>query len=204
MKLALLIFISVLANAALAPAKAADTNAAQLHSPEQRISDQAIHADHQAYQTLQKRLQAINEQGRPQRDYTLSKAQCWLNVSFHEYSRNDRSAFPQAAFSEAEKLAVHMEATHNPALTPLVLETPLVNGAAKLRPDLWERASNLRTHKGFSCAQKQAACAEVALVHAGNEYNQQQWRHAQPYVQIAEDGLAEAQQLAENCPTAAH
>jgi OmpA-OmpF porin, OOP family len=36
-------------------------------------------------------------------------------------------------------------------------------------------------------------------VHAGNEHNQQQWRHAKPYVQIAEDLLDEAQVLAEGC-----
>ena len=194
-----LVLLSAFATTALAQAGA---NTAQLQPVEKRISDQAIHADHQTYQALQKRLQTINEQGRPQRDYTLSKAQCWLDVSFHEYSRNDRSAFPQAALSEAEKLVIHMEATRDTALTAAVLETPLVNGAAKLRPDLWERTLNLRTHSGFSCAQKQAACAEVELVHAGNEYNQQQWRHAKPYVQIAEDELAQAQQLAENCPTA--
>ena len=36
-------------------------------------------------------------------------------------------------------------------------------------------------------------------MHAGNEFNQQQWRHAKPYVQIAEDQLFEAERLAEAC-----
>ena len=57
----------------------------------------------------------------------------------------------------------------------------------------------LKKHAGFACAQQRVACAEVELVHAGNEFNQQQWRHAKPYVQIAEDQLSEAQQLADNC-----
>jgi outer membrane protein OmpA-like peptidoglycan-associated protein len=57
----------------------------------------------------------------------------------------------------------------------------------------------LKKHAGFACAQQHVACAEVELVHAGNEFNQQQWRHAKPYVQIAEDRLEEAQTLAEGC-----
>jgi outer membrane protein OmpA-like peptidoglycan-associated protein len=52
---------------------------------------------------------------------------------------------------------------------------------------------------GFRCAQRQIACAEVELVHAGHEFNQQQWRHAKPYVQIAEDQIAQAQTLIEQC-----
>ena len=57
----------------------------------------------------------------------------------------------------------------------------------------------LKADPGFRCAQKQIACAEVELVHAGNEFNQQQWRHAKPYVQIAEDQMAEAGTLVEQC-----
>jgi OmpA-OmpF porin, OOP family len=75
----------------------------------------------------------------------------------------------------------------------------LVNGAVRLRPDLWDRAAALRGHAGFRCAQQKVACAEVELVHAGNEFNQQQWRHAKPHVQIAEDLLGDAQELAALC-----
>ena len=74
-----------------------------------RISDSAIQADHRAYETLQARIKGLNDRGRPVRDYFLSKAQCWLDVSFHEYTRNDRSAFPQAAMTESEKLIAGME-----------------------------------------------------------------------------------------------
>ena len=129
------------------------------------------------------------------RDYHLAKAQCWLDVSFHEYTRNDRSSFPQEAMTESEKLIVAMEK----GVSPLPMDTPLVNDAARLRPDLWERALGLRGHAGWTCAQQKAACAEVELVHAGNEHNQQQWRHAKPYVQIAEDLLADARAQAEAC-----
>ena len=161
----------------------------------ERISDSVIQQDYAAYERLQSRIKALNDGGRRVADYHLSKAQCWLDVSFHEYTRNDRSAFPQAAMSESEKLIVAMEARTE----PLPSETPLVNGAARLRLDLWERVRALKQGAGFTCAAQRTACAEVELVHAGNEFNQQQWRHAKPYVQIAEDALLEAQTLAAQC-----
>jgi OOP family OmpA-OmpF porin len=170
----------------------------QLTPAPERISDAAISADYGAYSLLQGRLQQLNERGVPVRDYHLSKAQCWLDVSLHEYSRNDRSAFPQAALTESEKLIMALENK----TTPLPMDTPLVNGAVKLRPDLWERSAALKQHSGFQCAWRQVACAEVELVHAGNEFNQQQWRHAKPYIQIAEELVFEANQLVEACAPA--
>jgi len=119
-------------------------------------------------------------------------------VSLQEYTRNDRSACPQESLSESEKLIIALE---NKA-QPLPLETPLVNGAARLRPDLWARTDAIKKDSGFQCAWPQVACAEVELVHAGNEFNQQQWRHAKPYVQIAEDLLAQANVLVAQCPKA--
>ena len=181
--------------ALLACAAAVSAQNTQLAAPAARISDDAIQADHRAYETLQARIKGLNDGGRPLRDYHLAKAQCWLDVSFHEYTRNDRSAFPQAAMTESELLIRGMEAGRS----PLPMDTPLVNDAIRLRPDLWERAAGLRSQPGWRCAQHKAACAEVELVHAGNEHAQQQWRHAKPYVQIAEDLLADAQALASAC-----
>ena len=149
---------------------------AQLAPADARITDRVIQRDHATYEALQARLKALNDGGGlPVRDYHLSKAQCWLDVSFHEYTRNDRSAFPQGALSESEKLVVAMEGRQSPIST----DTELVNGA-RLRPDLWAQLEALKRGPGFRCAQPQIACAEVELVHAGNEHNQQQWRHAKP------------------------
>lgn len=187
--------LTFVALAALGAGFAAHAQTTRLTPAPERISDRAIQADHRAYEALQGRIKGLNDRGRPVRDYHLSKAQCWLDVSFHEYTRNDRSAFPQEAMTESEKLVVGMER----GVSPLPMDTPLVNGAARLRPDLWERTEALKRHRGFACAAPKVSCAEVELVHAGNEFNQQQWRHAKPYVQIAEDLLAEAQVLAEQC-----
>jgi OmpA-OmpF porin, OOP family len=165
----------------------------------QRLSDAAISADQRGYEAMQARIKAVNDAGRALRDYHLAKAQCWLDVSFHEYTRNDRGAFPQAALAQSESLVQAMQA----GTTPLPMDTPLVAGAQRLREDLWQRANALRGHAGWSCAAAKTACAEVELVHAGHEHAQIGWRHAKPYVQIAEDLLADAQTLAQQCPTAA-
>lgn len=172
----------------------AAAQATALKPAAERISDEAIQADHRAYEGLQARIKGLNDKGRPVRDYHLAKAQCWLDVSFHEYTRNDRGPFPQAALTESEKLIVGMERG-----ATLGHDTPLVGEAVRLRPDLWARAEALRAKAGARCAQHKLACAEVELVHAGNEHAQQQWRHAKPYVQIAEDLLGEAEALATSC-----
>ena len=161
----------------------------------QRITDEAVHADLDGYGQLQGRIQGLNDGGRPIRDYHLSKAQCWLDVSFHEYTRNDRSDFPQEAMTESEKLIVDMEGN----VSPMPTDTPLVNEAKYLRDDLWQRLRLIHGTPGFACAQQKVACGEVELVHAGNEFNQQQWRHSKPYIQIAEDLVNEAEALARQC-----
>ncbi len=173
--------------------------AATLTQPDQRITDRAISADQQVYDRMQARLRAINAGGRPLRDYHLAKAQCWLDVSFHEYTRNDRGPFPQAALSESDALARGMENAATGAGPSLTFDTPLVAGAERLRPDLWAAAASLRQHRGWRCAQAKVACAEVELVHAGHEQVQIGWRQARPAVQIAEDLLGDAQALADRC-----
>ncbi len=186
---------AVLAVAVLAASGSAVAQQTRLHPQAQRISDEAIHADLQGYEVTQGRIQALNDGGRPIRDYHLSKAQCWLDVSFHEYTRNDRSAFPQEALTESEKLIVDMEN----GVSPIPTGTALVNNAKYLRHDLWQRLKVIHGTPGFSCAQQKVACGEVELVHAGNEFNQQQWRHSKPYIQIAEDLVNEAEALARQC-----
>lgn len=170
---------------------------APLAMPQLRISDQAVSADQQAYRLLQERIKKLNDGGVRVGDYYLSKAQCWLDVSFHEYTRNDRSAFPLQALQESAKIVAALEdgSTPNPGDA-----TPLVNDATRLRDDLWASFGKLRASPGFACAAQKVACGEVELVHAGNEYKQLGWRHANPYVQLAEDAQAAAQSAVASCP----
>lgn len=185
--------------AALSLASAATAQAPQLTPPADRISDRAIYADYTTYEQTQQRIKALNERGLGKgpklSDYHLAKAQCWLDVSFHEYTRNDRSPFPQQALAQSDQLIVLMENN----TTPLPSATVLVNEAERLRPDLWDAAARLQSHVGYRCATQKVACAEVELVHAGNEHKQLGWRHARPYVQMAEDWMLDAQAAAEHC-----
>ncbi|MFO1326125.1 MAG: OmpA family protein [Rubrivivax sp.] len=188
-----LLLRSIAAAAALAAAAGVPAQTT-LAPAAQRIDDRAISADQQGYERLQGRIRALNDGGRPLRDRHLAQAQCWLDTSFHEYTRNDRGPWPQAALAQSEALVQAMEAR-----AALPADTPLVAGAERLRPDLWARAAALRSHAGAACAQARTACAEVELVHAGHEQVQLGWRHARPYVQIAEDLIDEAEAQARSC-----
>ncbi|WP_251969894.1 OmpA family protein [Sphaerotilus microaerophilus] len=164
-------------------------------------TDGSVAADHQGYQKQQEAIRALNATGKqPLRSYSIAKAQCWLDVSFHEYTRNDRSAFPQEALRQSEAITSYLASGANPrdAANP-AFQTPLVNDALKLRDDLWTTTGALKKGAGWACVQQQVACAEVELVHAGNEQNQQGWRHAKPYVQIAEDLVGAASAGALSC-----
>lgn len=177
------------------------TNASTAPAAKQSMTDEATHADYANYANQQGRIKAVNDSGKHRvASYSLAKAQCWLDVSLHEFSRNDRSNFPAAAFQESFKITEFLSKggavadANNPAM-----QTPLVNGATKLRQDLLDAADKLKGHAGWRCAEQKTACAEVELVHAGNEFAQQEWRHAKPYIQIAEDLIGDAQKAADAC-----
>ncbi len=164
-------------------------------------TDASIHADYLSYKKQQAAIKTLNDSGKHLvKNYHLAKAQCWLDVSVHEYSRNDRSAFPTEALRESVKITNYLSGDAAPdAPTNPAHPTPLIHQADKLRTDLWDQASQLKTQAHFDCAAQQTACAEVELVHAGNEHKQQGWRHAKPYVQIAEDLLGQAKQAQQAC-----
>lgn len=134
------------------------------------------------YRQLQQRIDALRQaQHGVDRDYGIAKAQCWLSTAFHEHTRNDRGGYPAAAHAQADQLVGVLEQGGTPGM-----DTPLVNDAVKLREDLWSRFDAIKAGPGFRCAAQATACAEVALVRAGNEMHDGGWRHADPYVRIAE------------------
>ena len=168
------------------------------------VTDAQVNANNKGYEVQQGAIKTLNDSGQHRvSSYSLSKAQCWLDVSYHEFSRNDRSKFVPEALQESQKITDFLAAGYGQAhLDNPAHATPLVNDAALLRQDLWDTAANLKLQPGFSCAAQQVSCAEVELVHAGNEYNQQGWRHAKPYVQIAEDLIGQAAEASDNCVAA--
>ncbi|MGB0867199.1 MAG: hypothetical protein ACPGSC_11855, partial [Granulosicoccaceae bacterium] len=141
-------------------------------------TDGQVNANHKGYETQQGAIKALNDSGQHRvASYSLNKAQCWLDVSYHEFSRNDRSDFVPEALTESQRITDYLAAGNAPdGMDNPAHNTPLVNDSALLRQDLWDIAANLKQLPGFSCAAQQISCAEVELVHAGNEFNQQGWR----------------------------
>jgi outer membrane protein OmpA-like peptidoglycan-associated protein len=211
--------LSLVLGLSLAFAAHAQTQA--LNEPAARITDSRIAKDYQSYQNQQTAIRALNDSGKHGiNSYSIAKAQCWLDVSFHEFTRNDRSRFTQDALNESFRITEYLRSgqtlaapqngdqpfvngsndkvTENPAS-----QTLLLNNGQRLRTDLWDQASAYKSLAAYggptSCGQRQVACAEVELAHAGNEINQQGWRHARPYIQLAEDYLTAAKSAIDQC-----
>ena len=148
----------------------------------ERITDQAIRADFESMETLQNRLALLNRGGAvPTSNYHWAKAQCWLDMARHNYHENDRSGTIESALAQSEGLIKSLEAKAVPAA-----DTPLIPQSVKLRDDLWEGAAGFKRHPQFACVAAQVACYEVQLVWMGQEYREGGWRHANPYISIAE------------------
>lgn len=134
-------------------------------------------------------------QSESSRIYALGKAQCWLNFSEHEFYRNDRSAVVPEALKESDDLLAQLGAGSAAAGT----QTRLIDGSAKIRSDLWDKASALKPTSGFRCAAAATGCAEVLLVQAAHNQAQLGWRYANPYVAMAQDMLDYAQAEEAKC-----
>lgn len=109
--------------------------------------------------------------------YAQAKAQCWEAVAFDVETENNRGAFVRAAREQAALLKAGQGG----------METPLIAGASKIRPDLWAAIQGYKANPNFNCAAPTVACMEVELVHAGHEYAYTGWKKATPYVQMVED-----------------
>ena len=152
------------------------------YAQQDRITDQAIRADFESMEALQARLALLNRNGQvPTSNYHWAKAQCWLDMGRHNYHENDRSGTVESALGQSESLIKGLEAK-----ATLAADTPLIPESVKLRDDLWNKAAAYKGHPQFACVASQVACYEVQLVWMGQEYKEGGWRHANPYIGIAE------------------
>jgi OmpA-OmpF porin, OOP family len=167
----------------------------------QRITHERIAADVQTMDRLQQRLRALNEAGVHQNNYSLAKAQCWLDTAKTQYHENDRTGYIEASLLESQKILLDLEANKNAKSGD---ETPLVARSTRLRDDLWLELAKLKSNASqLSCTGKTVACAEVRLVRAGHAEQQTGWRAATPHVMMAEDAVRLAKQQAAACTVAA-
>lgn len=165
----------------------------------ERITDESIRADHRAMDRARQRLADVNREGRvPTSDWRWAKASCWLDMARQNYHENDRSAVVEEALAESVRL---LDALEKGVAVPD--RSPAIGGGVRLREDLWARAARIRSEPAAHCALASAACLEVQLVSAGHEYAEGGWRHAAPYVGIAEQQAERMDRQARACPAPA-
>ena len=150
-----------------------------------------------AINELQDRIRKLNEQGLTLTNYSVAKAQCWLDTAWSQYSENDRSGFPDEALAESTAIVSALESDKS---SKAGFSTPFVVSSTKVRDDLWTRVQDYKTRTAtLSCTARHVACAEVQLVRAGHALNETGWRQASPYVNMAEDALRRAGVAAARC-----
>ena len=162
-----------------------------------RITDERVLGDRKTLEAVQQRLRALNESGIPQNNYSLAKAQCWLDTAKTQYHENDRTGYVEESLQESIKIAQALEANRN---AKAGYETPLVARSTKLRDDLWTKLSGFKGNdSALQCNARTVACAEVRLVRAGHAEEQTGWRQAVPHVAMAEDAIRQAGEEASRC-----
>jgi OmpA-OmpF porin, OOP family len=173
------------------------SQASGLNAQQARITDERILSDRRTLEAVQLRLRKLNEAGVPQNNYSLAKAQCWLDTAKSQYHENDRTGYIEESLTEAVKIAQALEADKSARAG---FDTPLVARSSLLRNDLWAQLSSYKNQPAtLVCNAKTVACAEVRLVRAGHANEQTGWRQATPWVQMVEDALVKAKVEADSC-----
>lgn len=181
-----------------APGPAAQ--ATGLVSQQSRITETPVLADRKNIEALQERLRKLNEAGIVQNNYSLAKAQCWLDTAKTQYHENDRTGYIEESMTESQKIIQALEANK---AAKVGYETPLVARSSRLRDDLWADLSKFKSNDStLACNARTVACAEVRLVRAGHADEQTGWRAATPHVMMAEDAIRRAGQEAASCAAA--
>jgi OmpA-OmpF porin, OOP family len=168
-----------------------------LTTQQQRITEENVLADRKTIESLQTRLRQLNEAGVPQSNFSLAKAQCWLDTAKTQYHENDRTGYIEESITESLKIIQALEANK---AAQVGFDTPLVARSTRLRDDLWMELGKYKANAStLSCNARTVACAEVRLVRAGHAEAQTGWRAAVPHVMMAEDGLRRAGIEAASC-----
>ena len=168
-----------------------------LTAQQARITDERILSDRRTLDGVQQRLRKLSEAGIAQNNYSLAKAQCWLDTAKTQYHENDRTGYIEESLTEAVKIVQALEADNS---VRAGYDTPLVARSSKLREDLWAQLSVYKIQTAtLACTARTVACAEVRLVRAGHAEEQTGWRQATTHVQMVEDALRLAKIQADTC-----
>lgn len=148
---------------------------------------------------LQRRADKLAYGDTGSNNYHLAKARTWLDMASSEYYQVDTSGIIVAAITQAETLLTALENNQTNISTDTPADTP---GSEKIRTDLWEKIAAIK-NKNYTCGQRQLAEGEVQLIWAGHEKMESGWGHAESYVRITENSIAEAQTAIRLCNAAA-
>lgn len=187
-------------NAAAAPRGEAPGPAAAnvgLNPQQARYTDNRLLADGTTLEQVQLRLRRLSESGVAQNNYSLAKAQCWVDTAATQYSENDRTGYIEEALAESIKIVDQLERDKT---AKAGFDTPLIARSTRLRSDLWSQLGQLKaSSNGMLCNARTVACAEVRLVRAGHAEEQTGWRSATPHLLMVEDALRVAAAQASAC-----
>ena len=168
-----------------------------LNPAKDRVTDERILSDSRTLYGVQIRLQKLSEAGVPQNNYSLAKAQCWLDTAQSQFYENDRTGYIEESLTEAVNIVSALEANK---AARVGFDTPLVARSSKIRDDLWAQLNAYKNQAStLVCTSRTVACAEVRLVRAGHANQQTGWRQATPHVQMVEDALRVAKIQADAC-----
>jgi outer membrane protein OmpA-like peptidoglycan-associated protein len=154
-------------------------------------------AEPAALSQLQLRLDAAATTEPPcEPAYAGHKAQAWLNFARYgaaeQLPREVQAAALDNARTLIDSLLQHTQASHT---------TPALPHARHVRDDLWRGIAAAEADGRVCGAPKMTAYCEVQLAWADYEAGAGGWRHADPYVRIAEDYCSTA--MAAQAPPAA-
>jgi OmpA-OmpF porin, OOP family len=115
-------------------------------------------------ENVRRRLDAL---GARKDNYFGYKAQCWLDAAEEERSHLNHWGFVEEALHESDRLTASLESGNG-----LAADNPPLRTATEVRPDIWQQLIAAKTAPAFptcTVAQRQTACAEVEMLHAGHE-----------------------------------
>jgi OOP family OmpA-OmpF porin len=140
-------------------------------------------AEPAALSQLQLQLDGLGASGADcEQQYTAHKAQAWVNFSKYAHAEQLPGDVQSAAAANAgalvTALAQHHAVSHDTAELP---------HARHVRDDLWRGIAAAEADGRVCGAPKMTAYCEVELAWADYESGAGGWRHANPYVRIAED-----------------
>ena len=162
-----------------------------------RIIDSVIQHYKGTFDEFQLRLRKLSEAGVAQNNFSLAKAQCWLDTARAQYSENDRTGYIEDSLAESVRIIQALETDKN---SRAGYDTPLVARSSRLRNDLWRQLADIRSREGtLACTARTVACAEVRLVRAGHADQQTGWRAATPHILMVEDSVRRANLQAASC-----